>query len=882
MNSLVNIAQPAPATDHDWSPTTASAEAGRSTQASGDAALERPEVRGKFLFAGDSKLWVRGVTYGTFRPDTEGNEYNSRRVVEQDFAQMVANGVNTVRVYSVPPRWLLDAAAERGLRVMVGLPWEQHVAFLEDRTVSKSIASRVRDGVRRCAGHPALLCYAVGNEIPASIVRWYGPRRVERFISKLCQIAKTEDPGCLVTYVNYPTTEYLELPFVDLLSFNVYLERQESLISYLKRLHNIAGPRPLLMAEIGLDSLSQGQARQADVLKWQLRTTFASGCCGAFVFSWTDDWHRGGHDIEGWKFGLTTRDRLPKPALEAVRNVFEDDFPSRERRWPRISVVVCSYNGEATIRDTLEGLKEIDYPEFELIVVDDGSTDQTATITRQFPVRLIQTPNRGLSCARNVGLENATGEIIAYTDDDARPDPHWLTFIALAFDESDHAGIGGPNIAPVDDGDIADCVANAPGGPVHVLLTDDVAEHIPGCNMAFRKECLQAIGGFDPRYRAAGDDVDICWQLQDRGWTIGFSPAAFVWHHRRCSIPAYWKQQVGYGRAEALLEEKWPEKYNTGGHVPWAGRLYGAGLTRPLGPSRSRIYHGTWGSALFQSVYEPAPGILRSLPLMPEWYLLTCFLALLAALGAFWPPLSILVLPLAVAIVVPVAQALLSAAAATATDLTTSRVNRLKPLAVTAMLHLIQPAARLLGRLRQGLTPWRGRRHGKLTLPRQRKLAVWSEHWRSPEEWLTDVKARLRQERMAVVDGGGYDRWDLAVRGGCIGGARLLMAVEDHGASRQYVRFRLWPTCSRISLTLTGVVAVGAAVAARDGAVVAAVVLGALWLVLAGRTIVECSIAEVALLRALPGSQEGKCTAAAGQPAGLPWQQRVLDLITLR
>ena len=76
------------------------------------------------------------------------------------------------------------------------------------------------------------------------------------------------------------------------------------------------------------------------------------------------------------------------------------------------------------------------------------------------------------------------------------------------------------------DARIAECVAHAPGGPTHVLLSDREAEHIPGCNMAFRRACLQAVGGFDPQFRTAGDDVDICWQLQQRGWTLGFSPDA--------------------------------------------------------------------------------------------------------------------------------------------------------------------------------------------------------------------------------------------------------------------------------------------------------------------------------------------------------------------
>jgi O-antigen biosynthesis protein len=82
----------------------------------------RPSVEGKFIFAGDEKLYIRGVTYGTFRLDQDGNEGHDPEVVEQDFALMAANGLNAIRTYTVPPRWLLDTAQRHGLYVMVGLP----------------------------------------------------------------------------------------------------------------------------------------------------------------------------------------------------------------------------------------------------------------------------------------------------------------------------------------------------------------------------------------------------------------------------------------------------------------------------------------------------------------------------------------------------------------------------------------------------------------------------------------------------------------------------------------------------------------------------------------------------------------------------------------
>src|SRR5262249_13077390 len=147
----------------------------------------------------------------------------------------------------------------------------------------------------------------------------------------------------------------------------------------------------------------------------------AAGCTGVFVFAWTDEWYRGGYDIDDWDFGLTTRHRLPKPALSTVRTVFSElPFPSNVQL-PRISLVVCTYNGERTLRNCLQGLTQLRYSNHEIIVVDDGSTDGTAAIAHEYRVRLIRTKNNGLASARNTGLEAASGEIIVYTDDDARP-----------------------------------------------------------------------------------------------------------------------------------------------------------------------------------------------------------------------------------------------------------------------------------------------------------------------------------------------------------------------------------------------------------------------------------------------------------------------------
>jgi cellulose synthase/poly-beta-1,6-N-acetylglucosamine synthase-like glycosyltransferase len=804
----------------------------------------RAHINGKFIVIGDSKFHIKGVTYGTFEPDE--NEYNfpSADVIKKDFSMMVQHGINTVRTYTVPPLHLLDIADQFDLKVMVGLPWEQHITFLDTNEGINQIIRRTQEGVRHCQSHSAILCYAIGNEIPAPIVRWYGPKRIEQFLKKLYLSVKEVDPAGLVTYVNYPTTEYLNLPFLDFVCFNVYLETEEKLKGYLARLNNLSQDKPLVLAEIGLDSLRNGAERQAETLDWQIRTIFGSGLAGIFVFAWTDEWWRGGSTIEDWDFGLVTRERQPKPALYTVARAFEQIPFAPTNAWPFISVVVCSYNGASTIRDTMEGLLKVDYPSYEVIVVDDGSTDKTAAIVSEYPFTLLSTRNQGLSCARNTGLHRASGDIVAYIDDDAYPDPHWLKYLAYAYHNSSHVGIGGPNLAPPGDGPIADCVANAPGGPVHVLIDDEVAEHIPGCNMSFRRDALLAIGGFDPVYRAAGDDVDVCWRIQNNGGTIGYHPSALVWHHRRNSIRMYWKQQRGYGKAEALLEKKWPEKYNRLGHLSWSGQIYGNGLTHPIKLNKDKVFYGTWGTALFQSVYQQAPHFTAFIPLMPEWYFVILLLFVLSIFGLIWQPL-LWALPLLLFTgSIVVIQAGFSATKARFTNKPQTPVHLFKYWSLTTLLHLMQPVSRLYGRLKHGLTPWRKRGSDwseiKSLFLTDSVQAHWSETWNAPETWLTDVEKNLISAGNRVRRGGVYDNWDLQVSYGFFAHARGILTVEEHGGGKQYVKFKSWNEYSVITLLFIVTLTAISVLAAINDVQAIALGFGALAMLLFYKLFMDC------------------------------------------
>ena len=789
-------------------------------------------VSGKFFFAGQRKHFVKGVTYGTFRTGSHGAPFPESAVVDRDFALMSEAGINTVRVFTVPPLWLLDAAETAGLRVLVGLPWPQHIAFLDGRATQADIRAAVIAGVRACARHPAVFAYLVGNEIPPDMIRWHGAEPVRRFLRGLVALVRREHPEALVSYANFPSTEYLTVDFTDFVCFNVYLHDQSAFARYIGRLHNLAVDRPLVLTEFGVDSLHEGEEEQRRVLAWQVGTAFAAGVAGTCVFSWTDEWFTGGHLVEDWAFGLVDRERQPKPALGEVERAYDGPLPPPLPHYPRVSVVVCAYNAERTIDACLASLEVLSYPDYEVILVNDGSRDRTLEIAESYPYcRIISQPNEGLSVARNVGAEAASGEIVAYTDSDCVADPDWLTYLVARMEAGRLSACGGPNFPPPENSLVPAAVAVAPGGPTHVLLSDEVAEHIAGCNMAFRRETLLGLGGFDPVYRAAGDDVDICWRFQDAGHAIGFSPAAIVWHFRRNTVKAYCDQQRGYGKAEALVYSKHPFRFNLFGQAKWLGRIYGDLSSSLLLSRRPVIYSGVFGRGLFQTLYEPPSSLTAVLPLTFEWSAAALVLALGAIVGGGW--WGLLAVPLLVTWAMCVNGALKAPIDA--------RFTGLKARALVALLIYLGPLLRGWERVRWRLREKRAQPRLAPAATEQRAriswrrrafhLAYWSEAGTEKEALLGGLMDFLVRQKYFVMPDAGWSSWDLEIARGLCSRALVTVCVENHGGGKRLLRVRCAMRLSRFALFLLRFYAVSTAFALILGWPLAAAAIGGAGLV---------------------------------------------------
>lgn len=755
---------------------------------------ERVVVRSKFFFEGEKKFFVKGVTYAPFAPDAEGYQFGSREQVAKDLAAIRETGANLVRIYTTPPRWFLDLCLENGIRVLFSIAWMEHVEFLNDPKVRASVEKAVIDAVREHKGHHAIFGYLLGNEIPSSMVRWLGAKRVTEFVEHLVNIARREDPRALYSYASYPPTEYLLPQNVDFLTFNVYLHRREDFERYLARLQNLAEDKPLIMGEFGMDTIRHTEEEQAEMIGWHLDAVVRGGLAGTILYAWTDEWHRGGMDILDWAFGLVKRDRTPKKALETVRGFYGKTGSIIEGaplpRVPKVSVIVCSYNGGQTLEACLRSLKKVNYPDYEVVLVDDGSTDNTKEIVSHHPwVNAIHQPNMGLSVARNVGAAHATGEIIAYTDSDCMADPDWLYYLVGTLLSGNYAGVGGPNISPPAQNWQQACVAAAPGGPSHVLLTDVVAEHIPGCNMAFHRWAFDKIGGFDPEYRKAGDDVDFCWRLQQEGEVIAFSPSAIVWHYRRFTLKAFRKQQEGYGEAESLLRFKHLVFFGPTGTAKWKGQVYGAPRFTWL-VNQPVIYHGVFGEGLFQCIYPTPQSELAAYLSSIEWVTLTSFLLLLSIP---FPALRIVAYLMFGGTFLVALSYMIHAKLEPRFDTVRARL-------LVAFLALSQPLVRGWARyftwLKFKRTPesviaTKEKDFTPSNIRGTSKLVLWNEEGKGRELLLTAVIEALENEGWSYSTDTGWKEWDVQIYGSFWWGVTMRSVTEYHGGPKCLTRIGL-------------------------------------------------------------------------------------------
>lgn len=547
---------------------------------------------------------VKAVCYGPFAFTQKSRALREKIVSDAPLIRQL--GANCLRLYEPVDSDVLDELHSQQLGVILTLSWSQHLTFLSDRSSRKLVESELSSQLRILAPHPAIRAVLVGNEIPPDIIRWQGTQQTLHFLDRLIQRVHAKLPNIPVGYATYPTTEFLFPDQADFLAINVFLHDPICFRRYLDHLSDIAHERPVLVTETGFDSLALGEQGQAELYQKILPVLQDSAICGCCFFSFTDEWWRGGRKVTDWHFGLTREDRTPKPAYKVVEKFFAETSspPTPDASVVPFTIAVCSRNAAPTLPGCLASLERLNPAPQHILLVNDGSTDATPTILQQWAARdakrrtVMHTSGVGLSSARNLALQHCQTEYIAYCDADCELPTRWLHFLHRAFLQDPSArAAGGPNFAPRSEHPKTSALNSAPGTAGHVLLAPRRAEHLPGCNLALHVATARKLGGFDPQFHTAGDDVDLCWRLLDLGHALAFHPGAWLWHLRRSSWRTYWKQQYGYGQAEAMLWHKHPHRFTRRGNAIWNGVIYP--LTGRIRPADA----GRFGLSAYQCLY---------------------------------------------------------------------------------------------------------------------------------------------------------------------------------------------------------------------------------------------------------------------------------------
>ncbi len=226
-----------------------------------------------------------------------------------------------------------------------------------------------------------------------------------------------------------------------------------------------------------------------------------------------------------------------------------------------ISVVVPVYNRGKTIRATIEQLLHQSLPPAEIIVVDDGSTDETAEVLESFGgwIRVLTRNNEGPASARNAGVRASTGALIAFTDSDCVPDEDWLREMVKGFYSPAIAGVGG-KVCAASAGLVGEYIdLNGWMNPQRAV--DGTVLYLVTANACFRSDLLFQVNLFDERFRnAGGEDTELSVRLRSIGYELAFVDSAIVRHHHRRTIRDYFKNIANHGEGQYILEKLWPQQ----------------------------------------------------------------------------------------------------------------------------------------------------------------------------------------------------------------------------------------------------------------------------------------------------------------------------------
>jgi len=233
---------------------------------------------------------------------------------------------------------------------------------------------------------------------------------------------------------------------------------------------------------------------------------------------------------------------------------------------PFISIIVPVYNSEKTIRKCIDSLLKIDYPNYEILIIDDGCTDKTKDILYEYKNRiiLIESQHVGPSACRNMAAKRSKGDFLAFTDADCLTDKNWLGELMRGFVSDKVVGVGGTQLSPQDETKFGKSVqaffelTGFLGGYIKSRRSGEITKvpHNPSCNVMYRKNVFLEIGGFDEMLWPC-EDVDLDYRLKRKGFVFMYNPKAIVYHYRPHTFLELSKMMYRYGVTQGILTKRY-------------------------------------------------------------------------------------------------------------------------------------------------------------------------------------------------------------------------------------------------------------------------------------------------------------------------------------
>ena len=494
-------------------------------------------VHGKFLDRAGRKFLLKA----TRLPDVAGSlDFSEKLALRKRLDEAASAHATALVLTEAQAETVLGVAGQAGLYALVEIAID--LCDLDSPCGLRTAVARLAQTANVLRGYPALLGYLIDCPINAEKLSGRALDDVRRRLDTLVRAIRESAGHKLVAFKHRADAPPLALADEDLIYATLAKISPADLGSAILALHNLAGARPLVI-EFGEELPGQEEL---------VAHAFGLGAAGVVAAAMRPAASPGWLNVRR----LSAGELLPFASLDGCST----PLPAAT---PMVSVVVCARDDDRTIAECLESIGRLQYPNYELIVIDDESRDRSAEIaTASSGARLIRASRAGFGTARNAAVRAARGELIAFTRADCVVDPDWLTLAVHTMLDCGLDGCCGPIYAsPEDDGLVPRIIASL-DRPTSMPATGDRAVQLTDGNIIVRKASLLDAGGFDPRFDDAGGDLDLSARMLDAGMALGWCPAGLVWRRGRNTPGEFYERRIRHGRADAILAIKHPARFS--------------------------------------------------------------------------------------------------------------------------------------------------------------------------------------------------------------------------------------------------------------------------------------------------------------------------------